>query len=312
MAYGYAPPQQGWAGSTRPGTVSGGVRGGGGGGGNPFSGIFGGGGGSNDPSTVSQNSPWNAISGPLKKLINKTGNYFENKRGFNAPDFQTWVPMADQTTQALSQIQDLAGQGNPLAGQSVEALQGIIGSDPFSPEFRRMVDTQAGQLGDDITRQFGGSAFGGADHTGALVRGIGDFRDRAYAGQYNQGIANTLSGIQAAPGAYEQQYAGANKLAGVGSAYQDEATRQLQARLDKFNTRDMAPWNRAGSYLGILNGAGGQYGTSTTTAQAPSNPFGGALGGALGGYQLGNQMFPGMGGVPGAVVGGLGGWLANR
>lgn len=258
-----------------------------------------------------QSEAFDFLKGPLKKSVSEATRLYNQQKGFNVPNFQTWVPYSDTTKQGMQGILGQAGQGNPLAGQSQEALSGILGGDPITSEFRQLVDTEAGKLGDDITRQFGGASFGSAGHTNALTSGIGDFRNRMIAGQYNQGVANQLNAVSAAPGVYEQQFAPYQKMLQVGGMQDDLATRQLQSELDKFNAGQNEPWSRLNALLGVATGAGSPYYNMAST-QTPSNPFMSALGGGLLGYQGGAQ--GGGSGFGGALLGGglLGSLFSDR
>ena len=234
-------------------------------------------------------------------IIGQAGGIYNRQRKMpNVPKFDTYVPFSSQTQGALDQMQGLAGQGNPMAGASQQSIMGILGSDPITPEFRQMVDTEAGKLGDDVSAQFGGSSFGSAGHTNALTSGIGDFRNRMIAGQYNQGVANQLGAISAAPGAYEQQYAPAERLAQVGAANDDLSTRKLQSKLDKWYGRQDMPWQRLGNYANIVNGAGQGFANTRAAATPPANPFGGAIGGGMLGASVG---MPGLGAGLGLLSG---------
>jgi hypothetical protein len=113
-----------------------------------------------------------------------------------------------------------------------------------------------------------------------------------------------LAAVQASPGVYEQMQAGGKLQGQIGQAYDDQATRDMQAKLDAYNANQQAGWNRLNAYSGTIGqGGGGQSGYGTSSVQQPSNLFGSALGGALAGGKLG--------GGYGAAAGGLLGMLSN-
>lgn len=264
-----------------------------------FGSLFGGG----DSTSTQTNAPWQKAQPFVMKGLKESRDLYNSGSGFNVPGFQTYVPMSGQTKQALGGIWDMAKNGgNPMAGASQDTIMGILGSDPISPYFRDMTQRNAQQMYDDIANQF---SMGGRYGSGAMVdnmsQNVGNFINDAYAGQYNQGIANQMAAIQAMPGVYEQQFAPYEKMGQVGAAYDDLNTRKLQAKLDKFYAKDMQKQNRLNAYLGQIGQGTAGTGTSTGTVTPPANPFGGAIGGAM----MGGQML----GLPGAIGGGILGLL---
>lgn len=173
--------------------------------------------------------------------------------------------------------------------------------------FGGVLDTQAGKLTDDIDRQFSASGrYGSAAHSGTVADQVGDFRSKAASDNWNQNILNQSNilgqigniqntnignqlaatnslnsmygqagqlGIAAAtlsPTLYNQQYAGADRLASVGSAYDDLAARQLQSSIDKWNANQNQSLNNLQAWGGLL-GAAGNSGSGTTSVKSPTN-----------------------------------------
>ena len=287
--------------------------------------------GNNSQTSTTINAPWKGAQPYLTQAMKAGQKLFNQKKGFNAPGFDTYVPFSDQTKTALSGIEGIAGQGNPLAGQSMSAISGILGGDisqkysdllsqTDNPHWEQAVQNESDKIANDVMGQFSSlgrtGSFANADE---LVGRLGDYRTQALSDRWDANIANQrgilgdmtnarLNAVAAAPGAYQQQYLPAERMAQVGAANEDLATRQLQSRLDKFNTKQSAPWNRLQAYLGTITGASGGTGSQTATVQGPSNWAGGLLGGGLLGSQIGSQF--GMGGA-GAGVGGLLGLLSG-
>jgi hypothetical protein len=248
------------------------------------------------PTTSTQtNQPWSGIQPFMLTGANRAKNLLNAGQGFKAPGFQTYVPFSQQTKQSLNQIQNIANRGNPLAGQSMGAISGILSGDinnkynqlyeqSGNPYFEQAVQGQSDKIAADVQRQFGGlGRIGSAADTGALTQQIGDFRSQALANQWNQNIANQrgilgdqsagqIAAVGAAPGAYQQQYLPAERLGQVGLAREDLAQRQLQSRLDKFNTNQQASWNRLGAYNQNIGATGGTSpGFGQQTVAAPTN-----------------------------------------
>jgi len=253
------------------------------------------------------------------KYINQIGgaaqNLYNQKQGFNAPKFQTYTPMSSQTQGALSGMYGQAQDAGPLSGfanrMSGDYQNLLSGSD--NAAFGQAVQGQSDQMMNDIQRQFGGAGrLGSAADTGALSQQLGNFRSQALANNWNQNIANQRGILgdmsQNLPAAWQAQMMPYQAQLGVGQAYDAQAQKALQARLDKFNTIQQAPWNRLGAYAGVLSGVGNTA-TQAGLVKPPSNPLGGLLGGGLMGGQIGNSM-GGYGGI-GAGLGALGGLLAG-
>lgn len=245
-----------------------------------------------DSTATQTNAPWKPIQPYIKAGAAQASKLLNAGAGFKAPNFQTWAPMSAQTKGALSGIQNLAQAPNALAGQSTGAISGILSGDTNqkyndlyansdNAHFATAVQNQSDQIGNDVQRQFSGlGRVGSAADSGALVDQIGRFREQALSDNWNQNIANQrgilgdqtqgqLSAVAAAPGAYQQQYAPYQMQAQVGSAYDDLATRRIQAQLDKYNTNNQAGWNRLGAYQGALSGGGGNPNFASKTVTQP-------------------------------------------
>lgn len=167
----------------------------------------------------------------------------------------------------------------------------------------------AGMLGNEQQRGFGNalSAVGGIGQTqGAnLANIVGAGSQINQAGNQAANQVAQFAGL--APSIYDQQYAPAERLASVGAANEDLATRQKNEEIARYNAGQQEPWNRLAAYNALIGGSGQLGGTSTSTAQQPANymaPFGGALAGA----QLGSAFGP-LGTGLGALGGGLFGML---
>ncbi len=192
-----------------------------------------------------------------------------------------------------------------------------------SPEFNKALDTQAAKLGTDVQRNVDAMGrSGSAYNTNELATQIGDFRNNALQQEMarEQGLqlqgAGLMSGIGQsgagnlaqfsglAPSIYEQGFSPYSKLADVGSAYQDQSTRQMQENIDRFNATQQQPWASLAAYNGLIGGAG-QLGSTTQTKVPAPSPLQGALGGALSGASLGSSIMPGWGTLAGAIGGGL-------
>lgn len=262
-------------------------------------------GGGTTSSQVSQ--PWSDAQPYLKDVLGGAKTAYQSGGGFDYPDFGTTVPFSPQTTQAQGQIEGMAGQGNPLAGQSTAALGGILQGNG-NPFWQQAVDTQAGKLTDDLNRSASGGGRLNSGYNANLIGDVvGDFRNKALSDNWNSNVSNQLNAVQAAPGAYQQQYLPAERLASVGAQNEDLATRTLNERIARFQAQQQKPWQSLSAYNALIGGAGQLGGTTVNSAMQPSNYLA-PLGGALGGAQVGSMFGP-LGTAAGGIGGGLLGLL---
>jgi hypothetical protein len=107
----------------------------------------------------------------------------------------------------------------------------------------------------------------------------------AMSGLSQQDIQNRLAGVGQSDQIYQSQFLPAERMLGVGAAREGKAGEILQANMDRFDTRQQAPWNRLAAAYPYFSGTGGS--TQQTTMEQPSDPFGKLLGGGL----LASQLF---------------------
>lgn len=276
-------------------------------------------GGSQQTSTQTTSSaPWGAAQPYLKKAMKKAGNFLEDKRGFNPYPGQAYVPFSGETESALSGITNLANQGNPFYGGARDFTQGLIGGQfnadtsgfrgllgNVDSEFENVVQTTANDLGDQIQRQFGGASYGAPENASYLTKGVGDVVSRMRSDNFfnrqnlqrgllgdianleQQDIGNRMAGVGMAPGVYDMQYAPFERLADVGAAREGKAGEILQADMDRWNIKEMAPFDRLTQAFGIFSGSGAQGNRSTSSVSQPTDIWSKLLGGGL----LGSQLF---------------------
>ncbi len=267
-----------------------------------------------DSKTTTAAAPWAGAQPYIKQGMKQAQNLLNKGAGFKAPNFQTYTPMSSQTQAGLGSMWSQAQGANPLAAQSEGAVSGILGGDinnkyndlynnADNAHFAAATDAQATKIADEQARYYGDSGRFGSDvaNTG-MTKALGDFREQALSNQWNQNIANQrgilgdqsqgqLAAVAAAPGAYQQRFLPAQYQQQVGAAYDDQATRALQARVDKFNTNQQAPWQRLNAFNGAINGTGGSNpGFGSSTVSTPFN-VAGTLGGlALGGASIASNL----------------------
>jgi hypothetical protein len=94
---------------------------------------------------------------------------------------------------------------------------------------------------------------------------------------------------------------GIDRIMGVGTMQEDMAARNLQEQMDRFNFAQTSPFQRLSQFADFIYPAA-KFSMPQTQYGQSASPITSGLTGAY----MGNQMFPG---GPGAIIGGLGGFL---
>lgn len=217
---------------------------------------------------------------------------------------------------------------NPTAQAGIDGLKGYASGQYVnggSPEFQKALDFQSQKTADAVNAQFAQAGrFGSGYHGGNLATEIGNMRNNAMAGEIarQQGLqqqaagalisagqggnANMLQGAALAPTADQFRYAGDERLAAIGSQYEDLNARTLQDQIEKWQANQQAPLANLGAYSDFINGVSRGYGTNSTTAPKTGSTAQGILGGAIGGGTVGSAFGPvgtGIGALGGGILG---------
>lgn len=223
---------------------------------------------------------WGAAMRPLKESV--IPNVTDAYRAGESP----LGPQSAESLQANRLITNLATMGNPNA-DTIGQLQGMV-HQGTSPEFMSALDTQAGKLGTDISRQFGTLGRGGSvAHQNALVDSVGNLRTSAMANELarqqgvNLGILGQIGGLQQQ--GYANQAGGAGMLSNVGQQQNARAAAE-------------SPYGLGAAYGGLLGNMAGLSQTQTTS----TDPTGQIMGLIAAGGQAAL-------GMPPTALGGLGG-----
>lgn len=336
--------------------------------------------------TSSQTNPWAGSIPALNSLVGGAQNLYDTGQGFNPYGSSTVAPFSSQTTQALGQIQNIAGQPDTLGAAANQNAQNVIqsgGLNPAqwnalsgtygvatgqngintggqyqglfnqagqpgaigqnlggyasgqyvnggSPEFNAALDRQSAGLANDISRQYSNMGrYGSTSHTNDIGSQVGNFRNDAMSqelqreqaqqlqaagmlsGEQNQGFNNQFAALGGATGVqgqnignmlnagqgfngavnqgqqlagqytgmvptlYDQQFAGANKLGQVGTAYDTLSQAQLSDLVAQQQQAQNAPWNRLNAFGNVAMNVGqlGNTTKGTTSATTPFNPL---------------------------------------
>lgn len=295
--------------------------------------------------------PWKPAQPYLQGTMQEASNLQKAGIGGQVNTMSNVVPFANQTTAGMNNIQGLANQGmanNPFTG-ALNMYQNTIANGGMSPQqteamgylkpyasgqmagmnspaFQSVVQQGQNAISDRVNESASGMGrYGSGAHQQLLSREIGDFTNRALAGQMNadqdrqlqaisglfsggnQGIQNAMAAGQYLPGAYDAQFNPARASMGIGSMYEDLARRTLDDRNRIFDETQNRPWENLARANAIFSGGGSLGGSTSGYSQGPSpSPLVSGIGGALSGYSAFQPY--GLGGV-GGLAGGLLGLL---
>lgn len=239
--------------------------------------------------------------------------------------------MMDPYGQAGLGMDYVGGPVTPGGGFGESTQPGGGSPTPYfsgNPHLDAMVNTAIGRAGEGIREEVMPglhATFGGAGRTGGGIhqqmsenvardfgRTAGEMASDMYGRAYETGMDRDLErrrlganiGYQAASMAPQYQQMQQNQLDQLlraGALTEDQAQRMIDAERAEFDFYQQAPWQALGQYGNIVQGMPGGYGTTT----APGREQGSRLSGAIGGAMAGSSF-----GVPGMILGGLGGLLA--
>lgn len=242
--------------------------------------IFGG--GSNTPSgqttTTQNNDPWAGIQDYLKQAAGDTKKLYESgslKQTYYPGS--TVVPFSPETQAALGLTANRALAGSPVNNAAnselMKTLQGDYLSPTTNPGFKQglqdITDAYSKGTAAQTDAAFSkAGAYGGSAYKEMTADNSRKFSDSLmkYAGDlYGAERDNQMKSMFFAPQQANQDYVDFGKLADVGAAREGMASNQLQEQIDRYNFNQQAPAANIQSYIDLLNGAGGKYGTATVS-----------------------------------------------
>lgn len=270
-----------------------------------------GGGGNTKTKTV--NEPWSGVKPYL------LGGYKDAKALYEegAPEYYPWQttsPMSSYSKNSLDATAQRAAYGSDLTRSAQGQLQDTINGDylnsnpylqgaidaavqPITNAFRSEVMpgidsnfSAAGRYGSGLQ----GEAYD--DANAQLAQQIGNVSTQMAYQNYGDERQRQMQAMLFAPEMAKQDYYDLAMLGQAGQGYDQYNQNLINADIEKWNYNNNADWNFLNDYIGLLNGATGGSSTTTAPKQGGVNPFTGILGGAATGF--------GIGGIPGAVIGG--------
>ena len=261
--------------------------------------------------TVSE--PWSGVQDYLKSGYKAAEGLY--KQG--APDYyggRLVSPMSGYTRGALNSMANRAAGGSDLTrsaqGQLTSTLQGdyLNAGNPYfqgavNAATRPVIDAYNNTVMPGLDSNFSGAGrYGSGAHAMAssdagnnLMTQVGDISSQMAYNNYADERQNQIRGMLFAPELANQDYIDINALGQAGEGFDQYNQALINADLQKFNYDQSKDWNYLNDYIGLLNGAVGGSTTTTAPIQRP-NVFTGTAGGALTGF--------GVGGIPGALLGG--------
>ena len=252
-------------------------------------------------SQTTESKPWKGVRPYLtegyqalsENVLGSPQEFFPN---------QTFASFSPQTEQALGQMEARAGS-NPLLQQAQQQQADVAGGaylSPDSPYMQDIIQSVGSSVIPGVQSEFG-QAYGRANTPGfyeAMGRGFGS----QLAPYMSQERARMDAAAGRLPQLAREDYYDIGQLGAAGGIREQQAQRQIDEDMARFQFEQQEPSQRALTYMSALSGSP-MFSTTTTSGGGGGggNPFLGALGGAGVGAPLGP-----LGMLGGGVLGGLG------
>jgi hypothetical protein len=202
-------------------------------------------------------------------------------------------PFSSQQNQAISNITNLANNGDPGTTAAGNFITNTLnGNVQQNPELNSLFQQGANQIQQQLGSQFAGAGRNVDQSQGQTAQALGTFGSQLYGNAFNTEAGLQTSALGAAPNNLNSQLGLQNSLYGAGQNVQNLGQQYIQA-----------PQNFLNQYLSQVNGNLG----ATSTFNPAFNAGAGALGGALVGSNLGSSLSGGS--SLGSLIGALGGGL---
>lgn len=253
--------------------------------------LGGGGGGGSTTSTVTNKAdPWAGIQPQLTQAAGDTQNLYN--QGLLQPKTyqgQTYADFAPAQNQAINSTIQRATNGSPVNAANQQQITDTLNGnylDPSSNPFLKGTYDQASQaVQGTVNGAFGqGGRYGSGLNQDTLEKNLNGLATNIYGGAYQQGRTNQLQASALAPQAANQDYTDLSALQSAGAQQQGMSQNSINDMINRFYSQNAAPGQNIQNYVGLLNGAGGNYGASSGTTTQPyyQNGTANALGTGLG------------------------------
>lgn len=279
--------------------------------------MGGGKGGGSTSSTVTQKAdPWAGIQPQLTQAAGDTQNLYN--QGMLAPKAyqgQTYADFSPLQQQAMDLTTQRATNGSPIntanAGLLTDTLNGNYLNPDTNPYLKDTYDQAAKSVQGTVNGAFGQAGrYGSGLNQQTLGNSLDNLATGIYGQNYQQERSRQAASSALAPQVANQDYTDLSALSNVGSQQQGQSQNAINDAITRFNSATAAPGQNIQNYIGLLNGAGGNYGSSTGTTTQPYYQNNAATGlgllGSLGGMGgLGSLLGSGTAAATGLP------WLAN-
>jgi len=268
---------------------------------------FGGGGSpSGNTTTVQKADPWEGIQPQLKQAAGDTQNLYN--QGLLKQQFfpgNTVAEFAPQQQQAIDLTTQRALNGSPLDTANQGMLKNTLNGDYLDPSsnpyLKKTYDQASQAVQGTVNGSFGqGGRYGSGLNQDTLEKNLNNLATNIYGGNYTNERNNQLKAGLEAPGAANQDYTNISALANAGAQVQGQNQANITDQMNRFNFNQQQPSQNIANYVGLLNGAGGQYGSSTATSPYYQNNMANILGTGLG-VAAGANALGGIGGLIGST-----------
>lgn len=265
------------------------------------------GGGGGGTQTVTQKAdPWSGIQSQLLQAAGDTQNLYN--QGLLKPQVyqgQTYANFSPESQQAMDLTSQRALNGSPInkanQGLLTDTLNGKYLDPNSNPYLKGTYDQASKSVQGTLDSQFGqGGRYGSGLNQQVLGQGLNDLANNIYGANYQQERTRQMGASALAPQAANQDYTDLSALANVGAQKEGMSQNAINDTINRFNANAAAPGQNIQNYIGLLNGAGGNYGATTQTSPYQQNNTLGGLGSGLG--LLGN-----VGGLGGSLLGSIAG-----
>lgn len=127
-----------------------------------------------------------------------------------------------------------------------------------------------------------------------------------YGDMFQQGAQNSMNQQQLLSSLYNYGSMPAQQMAQVGSAYDSQNQANIDADKARWDFNQMAPWQNANMYAGLMSGMPGATSSTQTQTMPGTNRLMSAMGGAASAFGAsgGNPWAAGIGGLAGLFGGG--------
>lgn len=215
---------------------------------------------------------------------------------------QLVAPFAPQQEQAITNITNMAGAGDPATQAAQKFITSTLGGNvQQNPQLNALFSQGANQIQNQLASQFAGAGRNVDQSAGVNAQALGTFGANLFGNAFNTQAGLQQAALNAAPANLQSQLGLQNALYAAGGDVQNQSQNYINA-----------PQAFLQQYLNQVNQGLGTQGTYTPAFNSGASALGGALAGANVGSSIGNSLGGSSGSGWGSLAGGLlGGFLGG-